>query len=31
VTRLEPVPGIGHAVQFEAPERVAELMVNFLR
>lgn len=28
--RLEPLAGIGHAVQFEAPGRVAELMVDFL-
>jgi 2-hydroxymuconate-semialdehyde hydrolase len=28
--RLEPLPGIGHAVQFEAPNRVAELLIGFL-
>jgi pimeloyl-ACP methyl ester carboxylesterase len=28
--RLEPLAGIGHAVQFEAPGRVAELMLDFL-
>jgi 3-oxoadipate enol-lactonase len=28
--RFEPLPGTGHAVQFEAPERVAALMVDFL-
>jgi pimeloyl-ACP methyl ester carboxylesterase len=31
VARFEPLAGVGHAVQFEAPERVAELMVDFLR
>jgi pimeloyl-ACP methyl ester carboxylesterase len=29
--RFEPLPGIGHSVQFEAPSRVAELIVDFLR
>jgi pimeloyl-ACP methyl ester carboxylesterase len=29
--RLEPLAGIGHAVQFEAPDQVAELMIDFLR
>jgi pimeloyl-ACP methyl ester carboxylesterase len=29
--RFVPMAGIGHAVQFEAPGRVAELMVDFLR
>jgi pimeloyl-ACP methyl ester carboxylesterase len=29
--RFEPLSGIGHAVQFEAPSRVAELIVDFLR
>lgn len=29
--RLELLPGIGHAVQFEAPDRVANLMLDFLR
>jgi pimeloyl-ACP methyl ester carboxylesterase len=28
--RYEPIPGVGHAVQFEAPERVAALMRDFL-
>ncbi|HET6744383.1 MAG TPA: alpha/beta hydrolase [Candidatus Limnocylindria bacterium] len=28
--RLEELPGVGHAVQFEAPDRVAELMRDFL-
>lgn len=28
--RYEPLPGVGHAVQFEAPDRVAELMRGFL-
>ena len=28
--RHEPLAGIGHAVQFEAPDRVAELMRDFL-
>jgi pimeloyl-ACP methyl ester carboxylesterase len=28
--RLEPLPGIGHAVQFEAADQVAALMVEFL-
>jgi pimeloyl-ACP methyl ester carboxylesterase len=29
-SRLEALPGIGHAVQFEAPARVVELMLEFL-
>jgi pimeloyl-ACP methyl ester carboxylesterase len=29
--RFEPLAGIGHAVQFEAPDRVAGLMLDFLR
>jgi pimeloyl-ACP methyl ester carboxylesterase len=28
--RYEPIPGVGHAVQFEAPDRVVELMRDFL-
>ena len=28
--RYEPLPGIGHAVQFEAPDRVVALMRDFL-
>ena len=28
--RYEPVPGVGHQVHFEAPNRVAELMAEFL-
>ena len=28
--RYEPIPGVGHAIQFEAPDRVAELMRDFL-
>ena len=28
--RYEPIPGIGHAVQFEAPDHVAALMRGFL-
>ena len=28
--RYEAMPGIGHAVQFEAPDRVAQLMRDFL-
>ena len=30
VSRFEPLVGVGHAVQFEAPDRVAELMLDFL-
>jgi pimeloyl-ACP methyl ester carboxylesterase len=28
--RYEPIPGVGHAVQFEAPDRLAALMRAFL-
>lgn len=28
--RYEPIPGAGHQVHFEAPDRVAELMAGFL-
>jgi 2-hydroxymuconate-semialdehyde hydrolase len=28
--RYEPIPGAGHAVQFEAPDRLVELMRGFL-
>ena len=28
--RYEPIPAVGHAVQFEAPDRVVGLMRDFL-
>lgn len=28
--RYEPIPGVGHQLHFEAPDRLAELMVEFL-